>query len=341
MTDAAFAFNSTNYERAVTRRSASHRVSGSRSKFCRMPSDNLTRKEIKKMSGSCNAINFEKPYGDWETFKTFSTDVQSSYIIHLVKDYDAYIYSICEMFDIDRSTLKTYLRDNLKLDITFPQGRVSNESREKWIEFITRPDKIFKVSEEKPKSKNTVDVVSSTDIPKKEHAGLSHSGPEQTNETGGVQHKRPYRAQAIPPKAILCLGQICHEAHDERGLEEHLDQALIHIAGYLDGDRSNDHLGYALYNLAHAVQMEEAGPYRAQAIPPKAILRLAQIRYEAHDERGLDDNNYKLIPLEEHLGRALTHIAGYLDGDRSNDHLGHALCRLAFAVQMAEEAEEQ
>jgi len=274
MTDAAFAFNSTNYERAVTRRSASHRVSGSRSKFCRMPSDNLTRKEIKKMSGSCNAINFEKPFHDWKTFKTFSTDVQSSYIIHLVNNYDPRLCDLCEMLKISRSGFKRYLEETLKIDPTFPKGGGNRYVNDKWLEFVTRPDKVVKAStveETNPELQPTI-VPEPVDIPKEEHAGLSHSGPEQTNETGGVQHKRPYRAQAIPPKAIL---------------------------------------------------------------------RLAQIRYEAHDERGLDDNNYKLIPLEEHLGRALTHIAGYLDGDRSNDHLGHALCRLAFAVQMAEEAEEQ
>lgn len=81
-------------------------------------------------------------------------------------------------------------------------------------------------------------------------------------------------------------------------------------------------------------------PYRAQAIPPKAMLALANVRYIGHEELGYEDDNYKKIDLKEHLGRALTHIYAYLAGDRSNEHLSHALCRLAFAVEMEKDAEE-
>lgn len=82
-------------------------------------------------------------------------------------------------------------------------------------------------------------------------------------------------------------------------------------------------------------------PYRMQAIPPKAALALGRVRYEGYNIYGYEDDNYKLIPLEEHIGRALAHLFAYLDGDRTNEHLDHALCRIAFAVQMDAEKEQK
>lgn len=79
--------------------------------------------------------------------------------------------------------------------------------------------------------------------------------------------------------------------------------------------------------------------YRCQAIPPKALIALGKVRWEGFNLHGYEDENYKLIPLEEHIGRALLHIARWLDGDRTDNHLSHALCRIAFAVQMEEEFE--
>ncbi len=82
-------------------------------------------------------------------------------------------------------------------------------------------------------------------------------------------------------------------------------------------------------------------PYRMQAIPPKAMMEIGKVRYTGFEMLGYEDNNYKLIPIDEHVGRAMLHICAWLSGDGSNEHLSHAACRLLFALEMELEEKER
>lgn len=115
----------------------------------------------------------------------------------------------------------------------------------------------------------------------------------------------------------------------ENGDEEIYYPGDIEIIGKNDGLSDNEPIKE---NEAGGKQHER--PYRSQALFFKALLAVSGVRYDAVVNKGYQDDNYKLIPKEEHIGRALTHIFAYMAGDKSNDHLAHAATRILMALEM-------
>lgn len=72
-------------------------------------------------------------------------------------------------------------------------------------------------------------------------------------------------------------------------------------------------------------------PYRVDLLPAQATLCVAKILADGAVKYG--KNNWRGLPLSDHVNHALTHLFAYLAGDRSDDHLGHAATRMLFAVE--------
>ena len=138
MTDARYVFQQDIRERSKMKTGALHKKNGSKSKKCSLPSDYLTNKEKKKMSGPVVSINMSQPYTDWIAFKKIPTHLQSEYINGLVDNYGARCCDLAEMFGIKNNTLNNYC-NRFKPHPKFKVGARTPDNR--WLDFITAPTK--------------------------------------------------------------------------------------------------------------------------------------------------------------------------------------------------------
>lgn len=78
--------------------------------------------------------------------------------------------------------------------------------------------------------------------------------------------------------------------------------------------------------------------FRFDLFDPPAMFQLGEILYHGANKYGV--NNWKKIPRNDHINHALVHIYAYLDGNLQDDHLGHAFCRLMFAIGTTDKEKE-
>ena len=68
---------------------------------------------------------------------------------------------------------------------------------------------------------------------------------------------------------------------------------------------------------------------RFDLIDGKALFAMANVLHEGACKYGA--NNWRGIPIEDHLNHLIMHAYAYLAGDRSDEHLSHIMCRAMFA----------
>ena len=97
------------------------------------------------------------------------------------------------------------------------------------------------------------------------------------------------------------------------------DEAVIAGIG-TDAPIEPDENGYGRSHL----------PYRFDLIDAEAMFKMAGILDAGARKYGVD--NWRGMQTEDHINHALSHLYAFLSGDRQDDHLEHALCRVMFAV---------
>lgn len=74
--------------------------------------------------------------------------------------------------------------------------------------------------------------------------------------------------------------------------------------------------------------------YAFTELDPHAMFVLTEILHTGRAKYG--PSNWRKISVEDHINHALVHINAYMAGDNQDDHLGHAFCRMMFAVALDE-----
>lgn len=135
---------------------------------------------------------------------------------------------------------------------------------------------------------------------------------------------RPPKEDPMPPQS---LDQAAHYPPTEYQAEA---IRIVDQAGYVPGVGPD---APTVVNEAGGKQSHV--PYRADLLPPAALLSIAAVLHEGASKYG--PNNWRSIPRADHLNHALVHVLAYLSGDRQDDHLLHAGCRLLFAMETIDE----
>jgi hypothetical protein len=71
-------------------------------------------------------------------------------------------------------------------------------------------------------------------------------------------------------------------------------------------------------------------PVRFDLIDGRALFEMAQVL--DHGAKKYGENNWRLIPIHDHLNHLIMHAYAYLAGDQTDEHLSHILCRATFAL---------
>ena len=119
--------------RKTLSRSAVKRVSGAKSKKCSLPSDNLTKKQIKALSGEVTTYNISQAM-TWEDFKRLPDDIAKLHLEYIVNTYRPTAKAIADYFGVHPVYLSRCLKARrIRIDWPNVHGFIPSEE---WLDFM-------------------------------------------------------------------------------------------------------------------------------------------------------------------------------------------------------------
>lgn len=112
---------------------ARHRVCGSKSTKCSLPSDNLTKKQWKERCGEMVSYNMSKPM-TWEVFCKLPSETQKEYLLYLIDRYSVSAREISKMLNISPSYFSRYCSSN-NVGVKFQSKKVPESAKQVFEDF--------------------------------------------------------------------------------------------------------------------------------------------------------------------------------------------------------------
>lgn len=115
-------------------RSAAHRVCGSKSTKCSLPSDHLTAAQKRALNGPVVSVNLKSPM-TWRSFKALPNHLQREYICYMKDTYGTSDRMLGDMFGVSDASVNI-VRNRLGI-ASFGKGYMPTKATKlAWAEFI-------------------------------------------------------------------------------------------------------------------------------------------------------------------------------------------------------------
>jgi len=187
MTDETYTLTQTNKERGAMRSGARHKVNGSKSKRCTLPSDHLTPAQKRKLNGPTEAISLKQPL-TYDQLLQVSPSLQHLYLTHLVEDLGARRVDLVEMLGCCQNSFAKLVK-SLPEPLIFHGKPKTQDPR--WIEFISGDD--------------DPDVLPATPDPEPDPDPEPTPDPEPDSEPTPDPDPRPKKVDLTPPTPFEIL----------------------------------------------------------------------------------------------------------------------------------------
>lgn len=128
----------------------------------RLPSDNLTKKELEKMNGETKSYRLNEPM-KWENFKEMPDDLKAMYLKLLIQKYNPSATDIAKMFGCCGQSVLNYAK---KLGIVFEhRGGQTQWDKEGWYAWLSGTPKPATEEVTEAEAEEILEILGEEEVP--------------------------------------------------------------------------------------------------------------------------------------------------------------------------------